>query len=72
MEVLAVRGGHASRELSPHPVKLTEHLSFFFNRENALEDKLLFHWKSENNTISEVNGTKVFSYGKNIQAVILF
>ncbi|XP_030348610.1 centromere-associated protein E isoform X2 [Strigops habroptila] len=31
-------------------------------RENALEDKVSLHWKSENNTISEVNGTKVFSY----------
>ncbi|XP_074946836.1 centromere-associated protein E isoform X2 [Phalacrocorax aristotelis] len=33
-------------------------------RENALEDKVSFHWKSENNTISEVNGTKVFSYDR--------
>ncbi|XP_009472953.1 PREDICTED: LOW QUALITY PROTEIN: centromere-associated protein E [Nipponia nippon] len=33
-------------------------------RENALEDKLSLHWKSENNTISEVNGTKVFSYDR--------
>ncbi|NXN34094.1 CENPE protein, partial [Nycticryphes semicollaris] len=31
-------------------------------RENALEDKV--HWRSENNTISEVNGTKVFSYDR--------
>ncbi|XP_067992949.1 centromere-associated protein E isoform X2 [Melanerpes formicivorus] len=33
-------------------------------REEALEDKLSLHWKSENNTISEVNGTKVFSYDR--------
>ncbi|XP_054238811.1 centromere-associated protein E [Indicator indicator] len=33
-------------------------------REKALEDKLSLHWKSENNTISEVNGTKVFSYDR--------
>ncbi|XP_054058213.1 centromere-associated protein E isoform X2 [Rissa tridactyla] len=33
-------------------------------RENALEDKVPLHWKSENNTISEVNGTKVFSYDR--------
>ncbi|KAM9295927.1 centromere-associated protein E [Morus bassanus] len=33
-------------------------------RENALEDKVSFHWKSENNTISEVNGTKVFTYDR--------
>ncbi|KAK2546150.1 hypothetical protein Q9966_000619 [Columba livia] len=33
-------------------------------RENALGDKVAFHWKSENNTISEVNGTKVFSYDR--------
>ncbi|NWU48916.1 CENPE protein, partial [Dromas ardeola] len=33
-------------------------------RENALEDKVSLHWKSENNTISEVNGTKVFSYDR--------
>ncbi|XP_069639599.1 centromere-associated protein E [Haliaeetus albicilla] len=33
-------------------------------RENALEDKASLHWKSENNTISEVNGTKVFSYDR--------
>ncbi|XP_009951789.1 PREDICTED: centromere-associated protein E, partial [Leptosomus discolor] len=32
--------------------------------ENALEDKVSLHWKSENNTISEVNGTKVFSYDR--------
>ncbi|XP_010014100.1 PREDICTED: centromere-associated protein E, partial [Nestor notabilis] len=32
--------------------------------ENALEDKASLHWKSENNTISEVNGTKVFSYDR--------
>ncbi|NWQ94216.1 CENPE protein, partial [Burhinus bistriatus] len=32
--------------------------------ENALEDKLALHWKSENNTISEVNGTKVFNYDR--------
>ncbi|NWX00924.1 CENPE protein, partial [Caloenas nicobarica] len=33
-------------------------------RENALGDKVALHWKSENNTISEVNGTKVFSYDR--------
>ncbi|NWW55145.1 CENPE protein, partial [Pedionomus torquatus] len=33
-------------------------------RENASEDKVSVHWKSENNTISEVNGTKVFSYDR--------
>ncbi|NXE22664.1 CENPE protein, partial [Ardeotis kori] len=33
-------------------------------RENALEDKVSLYWKSENNTISEVNGTKVFSYDR--------
>ncbi|XP_061228050.1 centromere-associated protein E [Neopsephotus bourkii] len=33
-------------------------------RENALGDKVSLHWKSENNTISEVNGTKVFSYDR--------
>ncbi|NXE73471.1 CENPE protein, partial [Cochlearius cochlearius] len=33
-------------------------------RENALEDKASLHWKSENNTISEVNGTKLFSYDR--------
>ncbi|NXJ61311.1 CENPE protein, partial [Rostratula benghalensis] len=33
-------------------------------RENALEDKVSVHWRSENNTISEVNGTKVFSYDR--------
>lgn len=44
---------------------------FLCFRENALEDKVSLHWKSENNTISEVNGTKVFSYGKNMKAVTL-
>ncbi|NXF53231.1 CENPE protein, partial [Oceanites oceanicus] len=33
-------------------------------RESALEDKESLHWKSENNTISEANGTKVFSYDR--------
>ncbi|NWY58821.1 CENPE protein, partial [Chionis minor] len=33
-------------------------------RENDLEDKVSLYWKSENNTISEVNGTKVFSYDR--------
>ncbi|XP_065693755.2 centromere-associated protein E isoform X2 [Patagioenas fasciata] len=33
-------------------------------RENALGDKVAFYWKSENNTISEINGTKVFSYDR--------
>ncbi|XP_010128196.1 PREDICTED: centromere-associated protein E, partial [Chlamydotis macqueenii] len=32
--------------------------------ENALEDKVSLYWKSENNTISEVNGTKVFNYDR--------
>ncbi|XP_010183283.1 PREDICTED: centromere-associated protein E, partial [Mesitornis unicolor] len=32
--------------------------------ENGLEDNVSLHWKSENNTISEVNGTKVFSYDR--------
>ncbi|NXD81999.1 CENPE protein, partial [Halcyon senegalensis] len=33
-------------------------------RENAPEDKVSLRWKSENNSISEVNGTKVFSYDR--------
>ncbi|OXB77558.1 UNVERIFIED_CONTAM: hypothetical protein H355_015850 [Colinus virginianus] len=33
-------------------------------RENALEDKASLYWKSEGNTVSEVNGTKVFSYDR--------
>nr|XP_047922404.1 centromere-associated protein E isoform X1 [Anser cygnoides] len=33
-------------------------------RESALEDKASLYWRSENNTISEVNGTKVFSYDR--------
>ncbi|KAM6120403.1 centromere-associated protein E [Pterocles gutturalis] len=33
-------------------------------RENDLGDKVSLYWKSENNTISEVNGTKVFSYDR--------
>ncbi|NWQ73509.1 CENPE protein, partial [Columbina picui] len=33
-------------------------------REHALGDKTALHWKSENNTISEVNGTKVFTYDR--------
>ncbi|NXC68403.1 CENPE protein, partial [Anhinga anhinga] len=33
-------------------------------RENAVEDKVSLYWKSENNSISEVNGTKVFSYDR--------
>ncbi|XP_010215383.1 PREDICTED: centromere-associated protein E [Tinamus guttatus] len=33
-------------------------------RENALEDKPSLYWKSENNTITEVNGTKVFNYDR--------
>ncbi|XP_027492127.1 centromere-associated protein E isoform X2 [Corapipo altera] len=31
-------------------------------RENASGDKVSLHWKSENNTVSDVNGTKIFSY----------
>ncbi|NXI98148.1 CENPE protein, partial [Psophia crepitans] len=34
------------------------------DRENALEDKASLYWKSENNTISEVHGTKVFNYDR--------
>ncbi|NXD14674.1 CENPE protein, partial [Nothocercus nigrocapillus] len=33
-------------------------------RENALEDKPSLYWKSENNTITEVNGTKLFNYDR--------
>ncbi|XP_021252505.1 centromere-associated protein E isoform X2 [Numida meleagris] len=33
-------------------------------RESALEDKAPLYWKSEGNTVSEVNGTKVFSYDR--------
>ncbi|NXJ09275.1 CENPE protein, partial [Odontophorus gujanensis] len=33
-------------------------------RECALEDKASLYWKSEGNTVSEVNGTKVFSYDR--------
>ncbi|XP_065593004.1 centromere-associated protein E [Cyrtonyx montezumae] len=33
-------------------------------RESALEDKASLYWKSEGNTVSEVNGTKVFSYDR--------
>lgn len=29
------------------------------------------HWRSENNTVSDVNGTKIFSYGKNVTAIAL-
>lgn len=29
------------------------------------------HWRSENNTVSDVNGTKIFSYGKNVKAIAL-
>lgn len=28
------------------------------------------HWKSENNTVSDVNGTKIFSYGKNVKELL--
>ncbi|PKU30032.1 hypothetical protein llap_19664 [Limosa lapponica baueri] len=38
--------------------------AFASGKENALEDKVSVQWKSENNTISEVNGTKVFSYAR--------
>uniref|UniRef100_U3K0K8 Centromere-associated protein E n=1 Tax=Ficedula albicollis TaxID=59894 RepID=U3K0K8_FICAL len=31
-------------------------------RENASGDKVTLHWRSENNTVSDVNGTKIFSY----------
>ncbi|KAM6429390.1 centromere-associated protein E [Rhynochetos jubatus] len=31
-------------------------------RENAPEEKVSLHWKSENNTVSDVTGAKVFSY----------
>ncbi|NWW70794.1 CENPE protein, partial [Climacteris rufus] len=33
-------------------------------RENESGDKVSLHWKSENNTVSDVNGTKVFSYDR--------
>ncbi|NXM97767.1 CENPE protein, partial [Sylvia borin] len=33
-------------------------------RENAAGDKVSLHWRSENNTVSEVNGTKIFSYDR--------
>ncbi|KAM8808262.1 centromere-associated protein E [Eudromia elegans] len=33
-------------------------------RENALEDKLSLYWKSENNTVMELNGTKFFNYDR--------
>ncbi|NWI17167.1 CENPE protein, partial [Crypturellus soui] len=33
-------------------------------RENALKDNLSLYWKSENNAITEVNGTKVFNYDR--------
>ncbi|KAM6313339.1 centromere-associated protein E [Aegotheles albertisi] len=33
-------------------------------RESAGQDKVSLQWRSENNTISEVNGTKVFSYDR--------
>ncbi|XP_042667809.1 centromere-associated protein E [Centrocercus urophasianus] len=33
-------------------------------RESALEDKASLYWKSEGNAVSEVNGTKVFSYDR--------
>ncbi|XP_005518025.2 PREDICTED: centromere-associated protein E [Pseudopodoces humilis] len=33
-------------------------------RENASGDKVSLHWRSENNTISDVNGTKIFSYDR--------
>ncbi|KAF4794881.1 centromere protein E [Turdus rufiventris] len=33
-------------------------------RENALGDKVSLHWRSENNTVSDVNGTKIFSYDR--------
>ncbi|XP_031464724.1 centromere-associated protein E [Phasianus colchicus] len=33
-------------------------------RESALEDKASLYWKSEGNTVSEVNGTKVFNYDR--------
>ncbi|XP_053797476.1 centromere-associated protein E [Vidua chalybeata] len=33
-------------------------------RENASGDKVSLHWRSENNTVSDVSGTKVFSYDR--------
>ncbi|XP_027762952.1 centromere-associated protein E [Empidonax traillii] len=33
-------------------------------REKAPGDKVSLHWKSENNTVSDVNGTKIFSYDR--------
>ncbi|XP_055652281.1 centromere-associated protein E isoform X1 [Falco peregrinus] len=37
-------------------------------RENDLEHKVSLHWRSENNTISDVNGTRVFSYDRVFQS----
>ncbi|TRZ07411.1 hypothetical protein HGM15179_019697, partial [Zosterops borbonicus] len=33
-------------------------------RENASGDKVSLHWRSENNTVSDVNGTKIFTYDR--------
>ncbi|NXH56301.1 CENPE protein, partial [Rhabdornis inornatus] len=33
-------------------------------RENASGDKVPLHWRSENNTVSDVNGSKIFSYDR--------
>ncbi|NWZ64648.1 CENPE protein, partial [Acrocephalus arundinaceus] len=33
-------------------------------RENASGEKVSLHWRSENNTVSDVNGTKIFSYDR--------
>ncbi|XP_037991221.1 centromere-associated protein E [Motacilla alba alba] len=33
-------------------------------RENASGDKVSLHWRSENNTVSDVSGTKIFSYDR--------
>ncbi|NWR27384.1 CENPE protein, partial [Tachuris rubrigastra] len=33
-------------------------------RENAAGDKVPLHWKSEHNTVCDVNGTKTFSYDR--------
>ncbi|XP_064273166.1 centromere-associated protein E isoform X2 [Passer domesticus] len=33
-------------------------------RENASGDKVPLHWRSENNTVSDVSGTKIFSYDR--------
>ncbi|XP_009883830.1 PREDICTED: centromere-associated protein E [Charadrius vociferus] len=50
--------------LSPPAPRQLLAVSISSFREKALEDKVSLHWKSENNTISEINGTKVFNYDR--------